>query len=171
VLLELYRYIITYDETRSLKSWLYTVVRHTVQKENENRSKLYARYHGSALEDIMMSGFDVRETDKKEHIGEKPIEEQVGDEMREALMRLPAEHRRVLALRSEGFSVTEIVEIKFKEGSLKTNDHKAKKKSRICCWRRKRKSRNFLAKKFQWTMGFADPPHARQSKQAPFALA
>jgi len=36
---------------------LYTVVKHTVQKENENRSKLYARYHGSALEDIMMSGF------------------------------------------------------------------------------------------------------------------
>jgi len=145
VLLELYRYIHTYDPTKSLDTWLYVITKRIVQKENLQRSKVNANYTGLSLQ----------QTVNCEREGTAPERQQLEveefvcalpDDLFKALHTLPQRHIVLIVLRAQGYSVQEIVDMQTAEGKLDCKGKKANKKiSNMIAWG-KRKIRESLGK-------------------------
>jgi RNA polymerase sigma factor (sigma-70 family) len=116
-LLNFFRYIETYDPARSIQPWLHTVTRRFVCDMNR-RNSIFRRD-----DDVDMSQMpDLPGETEQEGIDANNYRLLYGDDVLEALMRLKPIYREALLLQQAGYKVSEIMEISFRNGNLKTRN-------------------------------------------------
>lgn len=131
VLVNFFRYIESYNPSRGLKSWIYSVAQRYIFDLNRQNSKVPKKKDNIELNDIA----DSVESLSYNCMGTDNFREHYNDEILEALDALPEIHREALLLQQAGYRMDEIVEISYQNGNLKTKNSETIK------------SRIFLAKK------------------------
>ena len=114
VLLNLYIYIETYDESRDLKTWLHVVTKRYVFGVNKRRMQ-----YGNSLQDI--------ETVYGTDCEDKPCEMECcdggyHDGLSVALDLMPQIHRKAFEMQMSGYSLKEIAKILNESGELESNN-------------------------------------------------
>lgn len=132
VLVNLFRYIETYNPERQLKSWIYSITQRYIFELNRRNSKLLAS-------DNVEVG-ELPDLESPEHLscncmGMDNYREHYNDDILKALDALPEIHREALLLQQAGYRMDEIVEISYQNGNLASKNADTIK------------SRIFLAKK------------------------
>lgn len=132
VLVNFYRYMETYDPSRQLKSWIYSVAQRYVFDLNR-------RNHSLRKDDNTDVGILPDPVDEggvsSNCMGMDNYHEYYNDDILTALDRLAPIHKEALLLQQAGYRMDEIVEIAYQNGNLKSKNADTIK------------SRIFLAKK------------------------
>ncbi|GAB6013640.1 RNA polymerase sigma factor, partial [Viscerimonas tarda] len=117
VLINFFRYIETYDPSRSIQTWLHIVAKRFIADLN-HRSSAFRR-----SEDVDVStvaGSISEKTESGENcMGMDNYRQHYSDEVLAALDRLKPTHREALLLQQAGYRLSEIAEISHRNGNLK----------------------------------------------------
>ena len=132
VLVTLFRYIESYNPRRSLKSWIYISVIRQIFESNERYDRVL--YNSNVVIDTMPNNESSNNVSCN-CLGMDNYQDHYSDDILAALDKLPDIHKEVLLLQQAGYKVSEIVEITFQNGSLKSKSSETIK------------SRLFLAKR------------------------
>lgn len=132
VLVNLFRYIETYNPERQLKSWIYCVTQRYVFELNRRNSKMLTSDNVEVGELPDLEGQDNTSCNC---MGTENYREHYNDDILKALDSLPEIHREALLLQQAGYRMDEIVEISYQNGNLASKNADTIK------------SRIFLAKK------------------------
>ena len=132
VLINLYKYVDTYDSSKSIKAWLYTVTLRLIIALNRKQSKLNISRNvdienAACCGDSGAMNYCFFDADRYRDF--------YSDEVIWALGKLSPIHRETLLLHQAGYKMTEIAEIAFQNGTLQSKNPKTIK------------SRLFFAKK------------------------
>jgi RNA polymerase sigma factor (sigma-70 family) len=121
VLVNFYRRIETYDESRSILTWLHIVTKRQIaeieRKRKQDNNKDYDRdieLFGGAVSNYSDPSGNVME------IGN--YRELYNDDILSALDQMKSIHRDAFLLQEAGYSLKEIVEIEFNKGTLKSRN-------------------------------------------------
>lgn len=129
VLEQIYKYIHTYDQSKSLDTWLHIVTKRSCFNLNKKDAARLSHYAGEEppIEIIDRSaGFD----------GEfSMLLDNISDEVYDALMQISPLKLSAFFLQMQGYSIKEIVEIERKRGHLEKSANLSVEivKSRIYC--------------------------------------
>ncbi|MFR9546580.1 MAG: RNA polymerase sigma factor [Rikenellaceae bacterium] len=132
VLTTLFRYIESYSPNKCIKSWIYISSVRLILDANERNERILLS-DNIPIESIGDSS-DSRGVSCNS-LGMDNYKEHYSDDILEALDNLPPIHKEVLLLQQAGYKISEIVEISFQNGTLKSKSSETIK------------SRLFLAKK------------------------
>lgn len=121
VLTNIYRYIETYDNTKSIKTWLHIVTKRCVIDLDTRRSKSnnfsddldIDTYCEDMLSEEIISG---------NVMGMDNYRELYNDDILYALDELKPIHRDAILLQQAGYKLDEIADIEFQKGTLKTRN-------------------------------------------------
>lgn len=116
VLLNLYIYIETYDESRDLKTWLHVVTKRHVFSVNKRRMQ-----YGNSLQDIESVYGNGKDCE------DNPCEMECcdggyHDGLSVALDLMPQIHRKAFEMQMSGYSLKEIAKILNESGELESNN-------------------------------------------------
>ena len=116
-----YRYMDSYDPTRSLKTWIYAVTRRFVTDMNIRRNGRVKHDNNVDVQSIA-SVLTTDEEQGENCMGMDNYHEHYNDDILEALAELKPIHREALLLQQSGYKLSEIVEITYRNGTLKTRN-------------------------------------------------
>lgn len=132
VLTTLFRYIESYSPNKCIKSWIYISSVRLILDANERNDRIL--FSDNIPIDSIGDSSDSRGVSCNS-LGMDNYTEHYNDDILEALDNLPPIHKEVLLLQQAGYKISEIVEISFQNGTLKSKSSETIK------------SRLFLAKK------------------------
>lgn len=132
VLVNLFRYIESYNPERQLKSWIYSVTQRYIFDLNRRNSKMLTSDNVEVGE---LPDVEGEEYVSCNCLGIDNYREHYNDDILKALDTLPEIHREALLLQQAGYRMDEIVEISYQNGNLASKNADTIK------------SRIFLAKK------------------------
>lgn len=120
-LVNFYRYIESYDPQRPLKTWIYAVTRRLLSDLNSRNQN---RLQPSDNVDIQeLAGVLPDEEDAGENcMGMENYREYYNDDILGALEQLKPAYREALLLQQAGYKLGEIMEIAYRNGSLKNRN-------------------------------------------------
>lgn len=112
-----YKYIKSYDPTKPLKSWIYAVAQRFVMEQNRRvkrivRDQFVDMY---SLPDVEAD----RENKRYTCMGMSNFKECYSDDILNALDKLNPIHKEAILLQQAGYKVEEIMEIAYRNGSVK----------------------------------------------------
>lgn len=135
VLTNFYRRIETYDESRSIRTWLHIVTKRHIAELERRRKR-----HDNKSYDIDIEEYSEFISDKEmpsaNVMGVDNYRELYNDDILAVLDEMKPIHREAFLLQEAGYSLKEIAEIEFKKGNLKSRNIETVK------------SRLFLARQF-----------------------
>ena len=123
VLLNFYKYIHTYDESRPIKTWLYSVtVRYIYDLENKKRK--FSRAGEVGVLDVNNIADNVVDDDDRESkvMTEDNYEDLYSDDILQALQLLKPKYREPFLYQLAGYRLDEITDMLYANGSLKNNN-------------------------------------------------
>lgn len=139
VLANLYKYIHTYDEKRSIRTWLHIVTKRFIIDVDSKRQSLHLDIDPNDIwdGDFNASIEDACEPEEPSYrcMDETNYKMWYNDDIIDAIEGLRPIYREALLLQMAGYKLNEIVDISYKNGNLKTKNIETVK------------SRLFLAKK------------------------
>lgn len=120
-LVNFYRYIDSYDPSRSVKTWIYAVTKRLLADLNSrNRNRLPSNDNVD-VQDI--AGYIPDDGEPGEnYMGMENYREHYSDAVLAALDRLKPSYREALLLQQAGYKLGEIMEIAYRNGSLKNRN-------------------------------------------------
>ena len=120
VLVNYYKYIETYDPSRSIQTWLHIVCKRFIHDLNIKRSEF------KRSEDVKVSEIAGTLTDEVELsencMGMDNYHSLYNDEILRALSGLKPIYREALLLQQAGYKLNEIMEISFRNGNLRVKN-------------------------------------------------
>lgn len=121
VLVNFYRYIESYDPRRPLKTWIYAVTKRLLSDLNiRNQNRLLPNENVDVQD---LAGWIPDEEEAGENcMGMDNYEEYYNDAILAALERLKPAYREALLLQQAGYKLGEIMEIAYRNGSLKNRN-------------------------------------------------
>ncbi|WP_165045072.1 sigma-70 family RNA polymerase sigma factor [Dysgonomonas sp. ZJ709] len=120
VLINFYKYIETYDTSRSLQTWLHIVTKRLVCDLNNRKSQLKRNDDVDVYE---LAGTLTDEDQVSSNcMSTTNYTELYNDEILKALNQLKPIYRDALLLQQAGYKLYEIMEISYRNGSLKTKN-------------------------------------------------
>jgi DNA-directed RNA polymerase specialized sigma24 family protein len=118
VLINFFKYIETYDQARSIQTWLHIVTKRLVRDLNHRNGAFrrsddvdVAEIAGSIPDEAVAGGMNADDCCSP-----------YGDEVLEALNSLKPIYRETLLLQQAGYRLHEIMEISYRNGNLKTKN-------------------------------------------------
>ena len=120
VLINSFRYIETYDPSRSIQTWLHIVCKRFVHDMNLKRMA-FKRTDDVKVSEIAGSLSDASDISEN-CMGMDNYREFYGDEILYALSCLKPIYREALLLQQAGYKLNEIVEISYRNGNLRTKN-------------------------------------------------
>lgn len=115
-----YRYMDSYDPSRSLKTWIYAVTRRFVADMNIRRNRILPDNNVDVQSIVSVMATD--EEQGENCMGMENYHEHYNDDILEALAELKPIHREALLLQQSGYKLSEIVEISYRNGTLRTRN-------------------------------------------------
>jgi RNA polymerase sigma factor (sigma-70 family) len=133
VLTNFYKYIETYDPSKSIQTWLHIVTKRYIMDADSKRShmKFSDNLNVSDIGDKVLGDDEINTN----HMSEENYRQFYNDDVLQALDSLEPIYKEALLLQQAGYKLHEIMDITYKNGSLKTRNIETVK------------SRLFLAKK------------------------
>lgn len=119
VLENFFKYMHTYNPEKPLRTWIHIVVRRFIQESVRKQS--LAITDDVSIESVK-DEFADEEYGEYGHLDASNYHELVGDDMLEALESLKPIHKEAFLLQASGFSLSEITEILYANGKLKTKN-------------------------------------------------
>ena len=116
VLIDLYKYIHTYNGDRPLKTWLHSVVRNNVGTINKERAKEAGRIADAEYNPVEKSKRPDNTIDLEN--GLLSLADSISDEVYLALLSLQPFRLSAFVLQIQGYSIEEITNIEFERGHL-----------------------------------------------------
>lgn len=120
VLINFYKYIETYDTSRSIQTWLHIVTKRFVADMNNRNSQF------KTTDDLDVDEMADTFTEDSElscnYMGEDNYHELYNDDILKALSKLKPIYREALLLQQAGYKLMEIMDISYKNGNLKTKN-------------------------------------------------
>lgn len=118
-LVNLYRYIDTYDPQRPLHAWVHTCVKRQVWASDRKRSRHDNKDFDQDIQDYEDSIID------DEHVSSNVLDtsnwkELYGPDIVEVLEELPQCYQDVIILQQAGYSLKEIAEIEYNKGTIRS---------------------------------------------------
>jgi RNA polymerase sigma factor (sigma-70 family) len=120
VLVNFFKYIETYDTSKSIQTWLHIVTKRFVIDMNSRRSQ-YKRSDDLEIEDITDYIVD-EENIPSNSMSMDNYSRLYSDDVLNALDSLKPIYKEALLLQQAGYKLSEIMEISFRSGSLKTRN-------------------------------------------------
>lgn len=120
VLINFYRRIETYDPEKSLLTWLHIVTKRQVQELERQRRRHDNRDRNQDVEFYKDAFLD--HTNQVNCFDVNKYREYYSDDILNALDKMKPIYRRALLYQEAGFSLKEIVEMEYKNGTLKTKN-------------------------------------------------
>lgn len=119
VMMNFYRRIETYDDTRPIRAWIHTCVKHQVWACEKQRQAHNDKDYDNNIEDYE------EELLADDHISNNVLgvdnwRQLYNSDIVEVLEELKPRHRDALILQESGYSLKEIAEIEYAKGSLKS---------------------------------------------------
>lgn len=121
VLINFYKYIETYDPSRSIQTWLHIVTKRFVMDLNIKRSA-FKRTEDVDVSEIRDSFLDEPDEVSSNCMGITNYHHYYNDEILDALLKMKPIYREALLLQQAGYKLHEIMEISFRNGNLKTRN-------------------------------------------------
>lgn len=120
-LVNFYRYIDSYDPSRSVKTWIYAVTKRLLADLNSrNRNRLPSNDNVDVRD---IAGYiQTDEEPGENYMGMDNYREYYSDAVLAALDRLKPSYREALLLQQAGYKLGEIMEIAYRNGSLKNRN-------------------------------------------------
>lgn len=116
VLFVFFKYIHTYDPSKSLKTWIHTVVKNNVRNINKARSKNNGFFYDG---DIITTEVAEQKNSRGATASvAMNFADELPDDLYNALLTLPPHIFSAFMLRYQGYDLNEIVEIEYKKGNL-----------------------------------------------------
>lgn len=116
-----FRYIESYDPKRPLKTWIYAVTKRLLADLNSRNQNRLPSNENVDVQDV--AGWLPDEEEPGEnHMGIENYEEHYNDAILAALDRLKPAYREALLLQQAGYKLEEIMEIAYRNGSLKNRN-------------------------------------------------
>lgn len=131
-LMKFYKYIRTYDPTKNLNVWLHVVTKRHVTEVESKRDR--RRYELIGVDDNP-EVFSTSEDDYDNEINIDNYKECISDEVLDAIESIPNMCKFPLLMQLSGYKLKEIMDISYKNGTLK-NKNLETVKSRIFLARR-----------------------------------
>lgn len=120
-LVNFYRYIESYDPQRPLKTWIYAVTKRLLSDLNSRNQNRLQPNDNIDVQDI--AGVLPDEGEAGENcMGMENYREHYNDDILEALEQLKPAYREALLLQQAGYKLGEIMEIAYRNGSLKNRN-------------------------------------------------
>lgn len=124
VLTNMYKYIETYDPTRSIHTWLHIVTKRCVYDLDKRRKKREdMKNRDNDIEtyssDDTMYDFDEVSSNA---MNLENYESLYSDDVLEALNKLKPQYKRALLLQQAGYKLKEIAEIEYRNGALESRN-------------------------------------------------
>lgn len=120
-LVNFFRYIESYDPQRPLKTWIYAVTKRLLADLNSRNQNRLPSNENVDVQDI--SGWIPDEEESGENcMGINNYEEYYNDAILDALKQLKPVYREALLLQQAGYKLGEIMEIAYRNGSLKNRN-------------------------------------------------
>jgi len=120
VLINFYKYIETYDTSRSIQTWLHIVTKRFVADLN-NRKSQYKTTDDLDMEELADEVcFDSEPSSNC--MCEDNYQDLYNDDILRALNKLKPIYREALVLQQAGYKLIEIMEISYRNGNLKTKN-------------------------------------------------
>ena len=120
VLINFYRRIETYDPEKPLLTWLHIVTKRQVQELERQRRRHDNRDRDQDVEHYKDSFLD--KTNQVNCFDVNKYREYYSDHVLSALEKMKPIYRRALLYQEAGYSLKEIVEMEYKNGTLKTKN-------------------------------------------------
>lgn len=120
VLTNMYKYIESYDSSRSIHTWLHIVTKRCVFDLDQRREKQNEKWNC----DYEIDGFSTesgilnQDSQSANVMGIQNYHELYNDDILEALDKLKPQYRRALLLQQAGYKLKEIAEIEYRNGAL-----------------------------------------------------
>lgn len=119
VMINFYRRIETYDDTRPIRAWIHTCVKHQVWACEKQRQAHNNKDYDNDIEDYE------EELLADDHVSSNILgvdnwRQLYNSDIVEVLEELKPRHRDALILQESGYSLKEIAEIEFAKGSMKS---------------------------------------------------
>lgn len=120
VLTNMYKYIESYDTSRSIHTWLHIVTKRCVFDLDQRREKQNEKwnYEYEVESFSTESGLLNQEHQSADAMGIENYRELYNDDILEALDQLKPQYRRALLLQQAGYKLKEIAEIEYRNGAL-----------------------------------------------------
>ena len=117
VLTNLYKYIETYDTSRSIHTWLHIVTKRCVFDLDQRRQKQKNMWNRDNAVDTYAN---ICDTDNSSYrvMDLSNYQELYSDDILDALEQLKPSYKRALLLQQAGYKLKEIAEIEYKNGAL-----------------------------------------------------
>jgi RNA polymerase sigma factor (sigma-70 family) len=120
VLINFYKYIETYDTSKSIQTWLHIVTKRFINDMNHRNSRFK---RNDDIDISQITNFHIGEgQDDELNMQEGNYRELYNDDILNALEQLRPIYREALLLQQAGYKLNEIMEIAYKNGSLKTKN-------------------------------------------------
>lgn len=124
VLINMYKYIETYDSGRSIQTWLHIVTKRCVFDLDQKRQKYQNMWNRDNEADTFTNDMDA---DDMEHTSYRAMnlsnyKEFYNDDILDALEQLKPSYKRALLLQQAGYKLKEIAEIEYKNGALESRN-------------------------------------------------
>ena len=120
-LVNFFRYIESYDPQRPLKTWIYAVTKRLLADLNSRNQNRLPSNENVDVQDI--AGWILEEEEAGENcMGIDNYEEHYNDAILAALDQLKPAYREALLLQQAGYKLGEIMEIAYRNGSLKNRN-------------------------------------------------
>ena len=120
-LVNFYRYIDSYDPARPVKTWIYAVTKRLLADLNSRNQNRLPSNDNIDIQDIAGCIPDTGEPGEN-YMGMDNYREHYNDAILSALDRLKPAYREALLLQQAGYKLGEIVEIAYRNGSLKNRN-------------------------------------------------
>lgn len=121
VLVNFFKYIRSYDPARSVQTWLHIVTKRFISDLNARGSIRYRTTDGADITRIADSVPDEDETSAN-CMGMDNYTRMYNDDILEALSEIKPIYREALLLQQAGYRLSEIMEICYRKGDLKTRN-------------------------------------------------
>jgi len=120
VLINFYKYIETYDPSKSIQTWLHIVTKRFVNDMNYKNSRFKRNDH---IDICQIANYQIGEDrDNELNMQQGNYGELYSDEVLTALESLKPIYREALLLQQAGYKLNQIMEITYKNGTLKTRN-------------------------------------------------
>lgn len=121
VLINFFKYIETYDPSRSIQTWLHIVTKRFIADMNTRRNTRYKKTDDVDVTRLADGMPDDQEVSSN-CMGMDNYGEMYNDDILEALSEIKPIYREALLLQQAGYKLSEIMEICHKKGNLKTRN-------------------------------------------------
>lgn len=120
VLINFFKYIETYDPSRSIQTWLHIVTKRFISDMN-TRNSAFKRTEDVDISEISNSFLDEDDAGSNS-MSINNYHSLYNDDILEALKDLKPIYREALLLQQAGYKLNEIMEISYRNGNLKTRN-------------------------------------------------